>query len=234
MKMQTKKIVLLIVEGPSDENALGPILRKIISNNNIRFKVTETDITADYRYITVENIEDQLAKHVRRFLANTFHVDDLLEIIHIVDCDGTFVDNSNVIEKIAGNVKYLDNTIETKHKDKIERRNQLKSTVLNHLVKVNKLEIKKDQFVPYQIYFMSCNLDHVLHNKRNLASNKKIDKANAFSDSYHGREKEFINFLLSNEILVPGNYKESWKEVQTDNNSLSRGSNFAIYLKPYK
>lgn len=129
--MQTKKIVLFIVEGPSDENALGPILSKIISNKNIRFKVTETDITGDYRYITVDNIEQQLAKHVRRFLANTFRVSDIIEIIHIVDTDGVFIDDSNVVQKTSGDIKYLDNTIETKHKDKIERRNHLKSEVIN-------------------------------------------------------------------------------------------------------
>jgi len=232
--MQTKKIVLLIVEGPSDESALGPILKKIISNKNVRFKVTETDITGDYSYITIENIEMHLAKHVRRFLASTFHVEDLLEIIHIVDTDGAFIDDSSIIQKSSGDIKYLENTIETRHKSKIERRNQLKSEVLNHLVSVDKLEIIKDAYVPYKIFFMSCNLDHLLHDIRNLPSNKKIEKANEFSDSFHDKEKDFIDFLLSSEINVKGNYEHSWQVIQNKNNSLARGSNFSLYLIKYK
>jgi len=234
MKMQTKKIILLIVEGPSEENALGPILKNIINDNNIRFKVTETDLTSIPDSIDVNNIESVLSKRVRSFLGNTFHVSDLKEIIHIVDTDGTFIDDSAVIEKDNGKIKYNDATIETTYKTKTEIRNKSKSDILNHLVSLNKLEVKKEQFVAYQIYFMSCNLDHVLHNIRNLPSSKKIDKANEFSDSYHGSEKDFIDFLLSEGILVPGDYQDSWNEIQKDNKSLSRGSNFAIYLTPYK
>lgn len=81
---------------------------------------------------------------------------------------------------------------------------------------------------------MSCNLDHVLHDSKNLPSNKKIDKANEFSDSYHGKEDEFIDFLLSDVILIQGNYTQTWEDIQKNNNSLKRGSNFALYLLKYK
>ncbi|MGE4572374.1 MAG: hypothetical protein AB7E09_06475 [Candidatus Izemoplasmatales bacterium] len=232
--MQTKKIVLLIVEGPSDENALGPILRKIINNKNVRFKVTETDLTSIPDSIGVHNIESVLAKRVRSFLGNTFRVSDLKEIIHIIDTDGAFIDDSSVIEKDNGKIKYNDTTIETAHKTKTEIRNHNKAAILNHLSTIDKLEIISKKDVPYQIYFMSCNLDHVLHDNRNLASNKKIDKANEFSDSYFGKEKDFIDFMLTQEILVPGDYHKSWQEIQKENKSLLRGSNFAVYLTKYK
>ena len=232
--MQTKKIILLIVEGPSEENALGPILRKIISNDNIRFKVTETDLTSIPDSIDVNNIESVLAKRVRSFLGNTFRVTDLKEIVHLVDTDGAFVDDSVVIEKENGKIKYTDSSIETAHKEKVEKRNKSKSEILKHLSSLSKLKILNNKFVPYQIYFMSCNLDHVLYNIRHLPSNKKIDKATEFSDSYYGKEIEFIDFLLSEGVLLKGNYTESWLKVQKGYNSLSRGTNFAIYLKPYK
>ncbi|MBM7453044.1 hypothetical protein JN09_000363 [Acholeplasma morum] len=209
-------------------------MNKIISNRSIKFKVTETDLTGDYSFITVTNIELHLSKRVRQFLGSTFIVSDLQEIIHIVDTDGAFIDNDNVVSKLYGDIEYQDEQILTKHKDKIERRNALKSAVLSHLSSINKLEVQKDYYVPYSIYFMSCNLDHVLHDERNLESNKKTSYATEFSDSFYNRENDFIDFMQDSKIALGGNYSDTWNEIQKDFLSLSRGSNFNLYLAKFK
>ena len=40
--------------------------------------------------------------------------------------------------------------------------------------------------VPYRIYYMSCNLDHVLHNKRNSTEDEKENDAYAFAKKIQG------------------------------------------------
>ncbi len=227
--MTTKKIVLLIVDGPSDEQAIGPLLKKLIIDKKIKFKVVG-DMPGDYAEITLSNIERKLAKRVKNFLGGVFRVSDLHEIVHIIDTDGTYIKDSKVTYKDAGSIKYNNHTIETKHVAKIIKRNKLKSSVLDHLASLDSLEIKAGKKVPYRVYFMACNLDHVLHDKRKVRDSMKIDKALKFSDSYYGREIEFIVFMNSAEVLVPSNYLETWGSIKVDNRSLLRGSNFAIYL----
>ena len=43
--MTEKKVIMFIVEGPSDEAALGTIMKEIFSQNHIRFIVVRGDIT---------------------------------------------------------------------------------------------------------------------------------------------------------------------------------------------
>ena len=37
MASKTKKVILFIVEGPTDEDALSPVLKKIFQNEEVRF-----------------------------------------------------------------------------------------------------------------------------------------------------------------------------------------------------
>lgn len=52
----TKKVILFLVEGPTDEDALAVIFTKLVNNHDIEFDVLHTDITAD-EDMTVKYIE---------------------------------------------------------------------------------------------------------------------------------------------------------------------------------
>ena len=52
----TKKVILFLVEGPTDEDALAVIFTKLV---NIEFDVLHTDITAD-EDMTVKYIEERI------------------------------------------------------------------------------------------------------------------------------------------------------------------------------
>ena len=45
--MKRKKVVLIIVEGPSDEEALGAILSRYFDENEVRVYVRRGDITTE-------------------------------------------------------------------------------------------------------------------------------------------------------------------------------------------
>ena len=56
--MIENKILLFIVEGPSDEQSLAPALENLI-RHNVKFKVMHSDITSD-NASTVDNIEKRI------------------------------------------------------------------------------------------------------------------------------------------------------------------------------
>ena len=54
-----KKVVLVIVEGPSDENAIGGILKEYFSSKEVQFAVVHGDITSDIN-IKKDNIVSKI------------------------------------------------------------------------------------------------------------------------------------------------------------------------------
>ena len=63
----TDKIILFLVEGPTDEDTLALIYSKIVKDNDIKFEVLHTDITADEE-MTVKYIEVRIKKAVDIYL----------------------------------------------------------------------------------------------------------------------------------------------------------------------
>lgn len=230
--MESKKIILFIVEGISEENALGPILDKLVTDSKVKFKVINGDVTSNYS-TRVETIENVIENKIKSFLNNIFKPSDIKKIIHITDTDGTFIDHNNIKEKKFGTIEYFDDKIVTSNKYHIVKRNDLKSEVLNHLNKLDEIKVNNTN-IPYQIYYMSCNLDHVLYNERNLKRRDKIDKALDFSESYYNKEVAFIDFMNQKDILLGSNYRESWQLIEVNNNSLNRSSNLSFFLNQYK
>ena len=47
-EVNEKKVVTVIVEGPSDENAIGGILKEFFSSEEVQFAVVHGDITSNY------------------------------------------------------------------------------------------------------------------------------------------------------------------------------------------
>ena len=93
----TKKVILFLVEGPTDEDALAVIFTKLVNDHDIEFDVLHTDITADEN-MTVKYIEERIDKEIQKYLLkNPFIVaDDILKVIQIIDTDGAFIPSSLV------------------------------------------------------------------------------------------------------------------------------------------
>lgn len=78
-----------------------------------------------------------------------------------------------------------------------------------------------------------CNLDHVLYNEQNLDDDKKIAYADAFYESFKGKEEKFIDFLRMEAVNgVPDtSLKDSWEYIKDGLHSLERHTNLHIYFK---
>ncbi len=91
--------------------------------------------------------------------------------------------------------------------------------------------------IPYQCYFMSGNLDHVLYNRQNLCDEDKRKYADAFYEKFRGAEKYFIDFLKIGAVNgVPDSFPASWRYIKEELHSLERHTYLHIYFleNPYE
>lgn len=80
--MSEKKVILFIVEGPSDEAALGTIMEEYFNNEDIKFLVVHGDITIK-NFITKDNaiikINEQIGEKLKELSSTLGPVDIKIE-----------------------------------------------------------------------------------------------------------------------------------------------------------
>jgi hypothetical protein len=220
MKNKIKKIILFIVEGISDEEALGLSLSKYFNNNQIKFEIVCGDITSN-KSSNQQNIKSKIGKIINNVRGDIYKKSDFLKVIHLVDTDGAFIDEERVFEEDVDFTIYEEERIINKSKQSIVERNKRKSSILNKL-----FTTKRIAGIDYNVYYFSCNLEHVLHNIIQVEENEKIELARSFSDKYDKDIMLFRDFFNSKDFKVEGEYLDTWEFIRKDNNSLKRYSNF--------
>ena len=224
--MADKRVVAVIVEGPSDESAIGGILKEYFSSDETWFVVAHGDITSR-KGINPSNVVSKLKALVDEVRVRYgYNWRDFVRIIHIADTDGSFTKDS-VIKSNVESVLYYEDHMETANVEEIENRNLNKAAVLFRLystAKINKVD--------YRIYFNSCNLEHVLYNAlKNFTDDEKEEMSDEFAEKYEGRLQDFIAFISAPDIAVSGTYKETWKYIEKDKNSLQRHTNMHLIFE---
>lgn len=225
--MARKKIVFIIVEGPSDEEALGVILSKFFEKDEVHVEIMHCDITTK-NGVNSSNIIKEIANVVKNY-ADRYHFNSshFKKIIHITDTDGAFCPN-NVIKENPSlyNYIYSISQIEVPNKEYAILRNKQKS--LNLLKLIDTKEIWK---IPYSIYYMSCNLEHVLFDKLNCSDEEKEKLSYKFAKKYKDNIAEFIDYISNSPFSINDDYSKSWNFIKHDTNSLKRYTNLSICLK---
>ena len=222
--MTRKKIILVIVEGPSDETALGVLLSKIFDPTKVYFHIMHSDITSDFS-IKNNNILAYLGNEIKHYAnSNHFANIDFQKIIHIVDTDGAYIDDNLIIEDSSCNKPlYSTNNIKTNSINNIKQRNERKRKNIDKLTNISSL-----WNIPYHVYYMSCNLDHVLYDKSNCSDQDKEDNAYQFAIRYRNDIEGFINFICYSDFSVNSNYLDSWRFIKQSNESLKRHTNLGL------
>ncbi len=228
--MTRKKILLIIVEGPSDETALGYALSQVYNREQVYIQVVHGDITTKDR-ASSSNIVTMVGNEVKKFLDNNpYKASDFKGIIHIVDMDGTFAPDEVIVDDPeCKKCSYSDTKIWTDSVDRIKKRNTQKREALFRLIGTGKVRA-----IPYRVYYMSCNMDHVLYNKRNCTDEEKEYDAYDFAAKYKGNVREFLRYMCESDFSVDGDYKDSWKYIETEMHSLERHSNLCVCLREEK
>ncbi len=222
--MARKKIVFIIVEGPSDETALGAILSNLFDSSSIYVHIMFGDITTE-KLTGNKTIVSSIGDVVRSYAKSRhFKKSDFQEIIHIVDTDGAFIPNDSIIEdEHAEEIFYSEEEIRTKWKKGIEQRNEIKRRHMQVL-----FSRKKIWDIPYRLFYMSCNLDHVLYNKLNSTDAEKESDAYDFAMKYRLSPDEFVKYICESSFSVTLGYKESCEYIQKGLNSLKRHTNLGL------
>ncbi len=170
-------------------------------------------------------ILNQLRSRLSEFVKRArIRFSDVVKYIHIVDMDGAYIEETDILyDQNASKTIYTDKNIITNKVDSIIQRNSQKKGCLNKLAKT-----KFIRNIPYEIYFMSSNLDHVLYNLTNLNPIEKTKLAMQFSKRYSNHLEDFIKFINQPEIKVSDKYEESWNFIREGRHSLERHSNINI------
>lgn len=224
--MSRRKILFFIVEGPSDRTALAAALEKIYKDQSVIVRVVGGDITSSYNNQT-HNISSRIVEQIKFELGRMIKPGDILKVIHLVDLDGTFISDEKVIYSNVEKTVYEDDCILCKIPENIIKRNKQKTAILNKLITMNKVW----KTVDYKVYFFSCNLDHVLHDTRNLDDNLKVDCATRFARKYKEDTDGFKKFFCDSEFSLHGDYVQTWDFVKENNNSLKRYTNFNLVFE---
>ena len=224
--MTRKKIVFVIVEGPSDEEALGAVLSKYFENNRVYVEIMHMDITTK-KGVEPTNIIKEICKVVKEYASrNHFNSSHFKRIIHIVDTDGAFCSEESIIEDETTKAYiYCESKLITFNKENATLRNKKKS---QNLEKISRTSTVWN--IPYNVYYMSCNLEHVLFNKLNCSDEEKEELSYRFALKYKDNIQEFVNYISNSPFSVKEDYISSWRFIQSDDNSLKRYTNFALCL----
>lgn len=225
--MARKKIMLFIVEGPTDETSLSTVLSRIFSSATVRFQVVHGDVlTRDF--VAPDKIVAAVNEQVKLFRGSVYKPGDFCKIVHLADTDGAFIPESAVVkESLEGKQYpfYTDTQILAPEPENILDRNVRKSRNIARLSSIGKIG-----GIPYSFYYFSCNLDHVLHGRNNLSEAEKIMCSRAFDLRYADAPDAFIRFMKDESFAVRGTYQETWAFIKQGTRSLERYSNFGIEL----
>lgn len=230
MKKKAKKVVLFLVEGASDLTSL-EFIDNINTNETIKFQITSGDVTSKLN-ITPQNCREEINKILLSFLERSkLRKTDIIKIIHILDIDGVYIPEINIIEdKNIKKFLYTINGIVAPSKENVQKRNESKKQIVEKLLVTSKINS-----IPYEMYYMSCNLEHVLHDKlEDISEDEKKELANKFADKFYEKEIEFIDFINNKDFKVLGDYKATWDFIKKDLNSVNRYSNFWLFFENLK
>lgn len=222
--MARKKIVFVLVEGPSDDSALNLLLSRIYDKNYVYVHIMHADITT-MRGVTAASIVSKVGNEIRAFAKNGHYKNgDFQEIIHIADLDGAYVPEEAITEDAAA-VKpmYSAQEIRTANREGILSRNRIKSANLDRLAECGIV-----WGIPYRLYYMACNLDHVLYRKLNCSDKEKEENAYQFAKEYMDDIPGFIGFLAQAGETAGTDDRKSWQYAREGRHSLERGTNLGI------
>lgn len=254
-KRPKRKIVLFLVEGKSDREALKlaipelydqidedievyfPVIRREDEEKGGDITTSRyTDKQGKNYWVHPNNIEDAI---YTLFLDDFFDREkilpkDITEIIQIVDTDGAYISDECIVEDSSLQEEespfYKDDEIACLDVEKIKLRNQQKSENLTYLSKCSTIKVKQ-KTVPYSVYYFSSNLDHFLHHSANLDYRMKRNLADTFARNYIGDVEGFVKEIAGDPDAVKNmSYEESWDFIKKGNNSLHRDTNLNVLL----
>ena len=226
-KASTRKAIVFIVEGQTDKDALEQLLKRMYRHRSIEFVITSGDVTT-HNGVTTQNVEETIVGYVEKVLNyEKYCWGDVYQIIHLIDTDGCYIPDTFIIQADVPKYTYSNDGITCRDKGECVNRNKQKREIIDYLLKQEKLHN-----VPYEMYYMSRDLDDALYGDKNLSLDEKLEKSIAFQDAFMGQEPLFVEYLEAEAVNgVPNSFQGSWKYIREGLHSVERHTNFHLFFK---
>ncbi len=228
----TNKVIIFLVEGPTDKGCFGAIVNKFDNlKNNYRFEYESTkDLTSNYK-IKESGIKKKICDIINGVLKrNGYRWGDIERIVQVVDLDGTYIPNDRIVQDVSKyKFFYTEDCIRNKNIDEVLKRNGHKKKILETLINTKQINGCK-----YDVYFMSCNLEHVLWggDYLNATDGQKVDLYKDFLVKC-SRSADILNETIYNPDIRSSDLSLSWLEVKNGCNSLKRKTNINLFFDEY-
>lgn len=254
-KRPRRQVVLFLVEGDSERNALQNRIASLFDEIDESIEVffpeifqqdpedpdaiveTGGDITQMYT-VYPGNYDKQVYEYFLRDFCDIHKIlpKDILQIYQIVDMDGAYIPNESIREyenpENAGKPFYGENEITCKKTHTLVSRHKRKRLNLDYLKSKKTIKVGS-KTIPYKVYFFSSNLDHFIHHDANLPDAQKTYLAECFSDGFIDDLEGFANVFLQDPDSAQGvTYEESWNLATAQGSlfSLQRHTNFNLLI----
>lgn len=227
---RTKNVIILIVEGKSDESFLFERLHELARTSHIHFVIENGDILN--RQYNHKGIKATIGDVINKL---KFKKADIKAIFHIIDTDGSLIDSS----RIQIDTSQKENTIyhadkitvkNNQQKGYIEKRNDTRKSGISTM---NSTDYVIGGKIFYQMYYFSCHLEHILFDKRNPAGETKISNVDDFLDELEMPIEEFLMEWMPSAYdgTADNQYKSTWDYIGEEYNSLKRATNVPLLFK---
>ena len=221
----SKKVILFLVEGGTDITSLELALEKLFKNLNVILYITKGDLTSN-KDIKPMNIKSKLGEKIKEALdRKKLQSKDIIKVIHIMDTDGTYINEKAIFYKDVESFFYSEDGIYYKDTEAVKKRNEKKRENLAVLIKLSKVL----RNVPYSIYYLSSNLEHLFHGVLNCTKQEKEDLADKLEEDLYDSPEKLVEIL--EEFKIDGSYIETWDYLKEGNNSMERCSNLHLIFK---
>lgn len=234
MKQTSKKIVLLLVEGDSEEILLFNRLQELFQQNHIRFRVEHGDMLYNINSQQKSSksiVGDRVKDYLRTYKLKE---SDILCVLHIVDIDGIFLSHDRIVidTEISQLTFYEPEYIlvkNEKQKERIQIRNEKRSLRIKEMCSTHTILPAK---VPYQMYYFSGNLEHVLFNELNAQQDEKIAAIEEFMERLENVIEQYLQLFIGIPELEGKGYSElyqmTWQNIINNESKIDRLTNVPL------
>lgn len=230
MPIKKRKVLFVIVEGESDSLFFYEELQRKYTNELVLIKAYHGDIFTDPELRDVE-----IRERIRQFFIRRMEelkLKDFLGIIHFSDTDGAFVadDKVQVDPNQSSDVLYNVNGIYVSSQEKqknLHYRNKVKMENTRNVCFIDCITYKGVK-IPYRLYYLSQQLEHVVFDELNVPRDQKEKKIVTFLKNQPIQSTVIYDLLEMNRPPIPhaeNEHVESWNFIFQGDHSLKRYTN---------
>lgn len=198
------KVILFIVEGPSDQDALIPWIAEELRKLRIRatVKVVYGDILTEYivQYsrnfsVTPSNVKGEVKKLIDNYLktstvkSDQIKMRDIEKIYYVRDTDNCFIEIGDTPTN--------------------------KKNCLLKMFNFHSIELSSEKKIKFEVIFFAKNLEDVMYSNENATNEEKEKLSIEFGiESLKNREK-FISTFKNSNLKTWNTYNESYSGIKT-------------------